>query len=338
MPPLRSEGSYAGQLLAAILDTTDAQAQGDQKPAASEGRDHLLRPDCRVDATIIDRHWDRLLQPGDALARIQAVEQALGLFDFGAFPAAVITARTRRRALELLSRYIRLLSDLIAIDLVLDNNVALLRLRNTPKLHWASQLLLVLLVRRFGRDLLRRDLVLHGLLLHFPDQGFGPALESGLGTSVIFDAGCTGLILEPDELDSPLPRYSESTHQALLALAERKLEAMDSPLGLRVKDAIGELLQAGQPVSADLVAERLRTSSRTLQRRLQESGRSLSTYLDEVRTERAKQLLITSHTPIGLIAQQVGFQYQASFNKFFARQTGMSPRQYRQEQGSLPRR
>ncbi len=333
MPEGHEGGRYSGQLLAAMLDSGQHADSG-----AAAGSANLYRPDSRVEASIVDRHWEMLLQQGEPLAQIQAVAQALGLFDFGAFPAAVTTARTRRQALELLSRYVKLISDLIAIDLVLDDNVALLRLRNTPRLHWASQLLLILLARRFGHELLRRDLLMHGLLLNFADRGFGPTLERMLDTSVIFDAGCTGLILDAAELDSQVPRYSESTHQALYALAERALESMDSPLGQRVKDAITELLQQGLPVSADLVAERLRTSSRTLQRRLQEQDRSLSAYLDAVRTERAKQLLITGRTPIGLISQQLGFQYQASFNKFFARQTGMSPRQYRQEQGTLPRR
>lgn len=337
MPAGREGGHYAGQLLAAMVDSDGGQNSEGASAAADIGAG-LYRPDSRVDAATVDRHWEMLLNRGDPLNRIRAVADALGLFDFGAFPAAVTTARTRRRALELLSRYVKLISDLLAIDLVLDDNVALLRLRNTPQLHWASQLLLILLARRYGRELLRRDLKLHGLLLHFPDRGFGPTLERALDTSVIFDAGCTGLILEAGALDSPVPRYSEPTHQALFALAERALESLDSPLGLRVKDAIAELLQQGAPVSAEGVAERLRTSSRTLQRRLQEQNRSLSTYLDEVRTERAKQLLISGHMPIGLIAQQVGFQYQASFNKFFARQTGMNPRQYRQEQGALPRR
>jgi len=73
----------------------------------------------------------------------------------------------------------------------------------------------------------------------------------------------------------------------------------------------------------------LNCSSRTLRRHLHELGCSYQELLDELRFERAKQLLGADELPIYRIAEQLGFSETASFRHAFVRWSGVAPSQFR---------
>ena len=52
-----------------------------------------------------------------------------------------------------------------------------------------------------------------------------------------------------------------------------------------------------------------------------------------MRLEKAKDLLAKTQLFVSRIASMVGFEETASFSRFFAKQTGMSPLAYRRKQG-----
>lgn len=58
-------------------------------------------------------------------------------------------------------------------------------------------------------------------------------------------------------------------------------------------------------------------------------GEPFSVYLKRLRLQTAKRLLESSEQNLTEIAQTVGFQNQFSFSHFFKRETGVSPRQFR---------
>jgi AraC-like DNA-binding protein len=49
------------------------------------------------------------------------------------------------------------------------------------------------------------------------------------------------------------------------------------------------------------------------------------------RIERAKELMLTTQSPLGVIAREAGFSDQASFNRTFRQFVGISPGRWRQE-------
>ena len=65
----------------------------------------------------------------------------------------------------------------------------------------------------------------------------------------------------------------------------------------------------------------------------QEMGMSLTAYVQTVRVERSKELLLTTHRSVADIAAATGFADQSYFTKVFAKATGMSPTQYRRTGG-----
>ncbi|MFD2611675.1 AraC family transcriptional regulator [Paenibacillus gansuensis] len=62
------------------------------------------------------------------------------------------------------------------------------------------------------------------------------------------------------------------------------------------------------------------------------SGYSYVSYINKIRMERAKSLLRNGIAPINEIAYEVGYSDPLYFSRLFSRETGMSPREYRQGQ------
>ncbi|MCM2252696.1 MAG: AraC family transcriptional regulator [Ramlibacter sp.] len=80
---------------------------------------------------------------------------------------------------------------------------------------------------------------------------------------------------------------------------------------------------------ADGLAAMLHMSPRTLHRQLKEEGASLQRLKDEVRCERAKDLLYRSASPVKQVAAATGFRNEKSFIRAFRQWTGASPAEFR---------
>jgi AraC-like DNA-binding protein len=80
---------------------------------------------------------------------------------------------------------------------------------------------------------------------------------------------------------------------------------------------------------ADGVAALLNISARTLHLQLKEEGASLQGLKDEVRRERAQELLNRSDKPVKQIAAAAGFRNEKSFIRAFREWTGVSPGEFR---------
>jgi len=82
------------------------------------------------------------------------------------------------------------------------------------------------------------------------------------------------------------------------------------------------------------LAEQAAMSPRTLQRRFFAATHlTISSYVQHLRLEKARELLETTVLPIEQIIWQIGYDDRASFNKLFKTQIGLSPKVYRQRFG-----
>ncbi len=87
---------------------------------------------------------------------------------------------------------------------------------------------------------------------------------------------------------------------------------------------------SGEQLVISRVCRVLAVSERTLARKFKASlGMSPLSYLQSQRIARARQLLETSRLPLDRIVEQCGYEDISSFRKLFARQVGMTPREYR---------
>jgi AraC-like DNA-binding protein len=70
-------------------------------------------------------------------------------------------------------------------------------------------------------------------------------------------------------------------------------------------------------------------SPRSLHRQLQEEGASLQKLKDEVRFEKAKDLLLRTSKPIKQVAEASGFRNEKSFIRAFREWSDESPGEFR---------
>lgn len=104
---------------------------------------------------------------------------------------------------------------------------------------------------------------------------------------------------------------------------------------LQVRAAIEDRLPGGPPLIQD-IARAIRTSARTLQRRLTEEGHTFQGVLDDVRRDMAVRHVEGSETPLAAIAEMVGYSKQSAFFRSFRRWTGTTPAQARQAAKKAP--
>lgn len=90
-------------------------------------------------------------------------------------------------------------------------------------------------------------------------------------------------------------------------------------------------MQPDSPHTGESLAMELHVSPRTLHRQLQEEGTSLQALKNEIRRDRAVELLNRTSRPIKQIALGVGFLNEKSFSRAFKQWTGATPESIREK-------
>jgi len=150
----------------------------------------------------------------------------------------------------------------------------------------------------------------------------GPlAFEPGHVASLRFDAQYLALPLRRDE--KALTQLLRQRALQLTVLQYRR----DRLLVPQVRQAL--VAHPHRAHSADALATLLHVSTRTLHRQLKEEGASLQQLKDEVRLERARDLLLRTPQPVKQVAAAVGFRNEKSFARAFRQWTGQAPGEFR---------
>ncbi len=88
--------------------------------------------------------------------------------------------------------------------------------------------------------------------------------------------------------------------------------------------------QLGTKLTLRDVANKHNMTERTLLRRFKHAcGMTPWQYLQSLRIEHARKLLETTHIPLEMLVNSVGYEDMSSFTRLFKKLTGMSPSQYR---------
>lgn len=102
---------------------------------------------------------------------------------------------------------------------------------------------------------------------------------------------------------------------------------------LRVKDFLNENYQSG--VGLAEAAAALGVSPAYLSRLFSKmEGRTLLSYLTEIRIRNAREYLLTTNWKVGRIAAEVGYGGASYFNRIFKKETGLSPLDFRKSADS----
>jgi AraC-like DNA-binding protein len=146
---------------------------------------------------------------------------------------------------------------------------------------------------------------------------------------VSFDAGRAHFTFDARYLALPQRRDDRALRTMLQnALPLTVLQyRRDRLLVQRVRRLLAE--RPGEALDADAIARHLHLSTRSLHRHLHDEGASLQGLKDEVRRERAVELLRRTEKPVKQVALAVGFADEKAFARAFKAWTGETPRDCR---------
>ena len=144
-----------------------------------------------------------------------------------------------------------------------------------------------------------------------------------------FNAARAEICFDARYLDLPLRRDEKSLRQMLhRALPLTVLPyRRDRLLVQQVRQALAN--PAMRTHNAETLAAVLNLSPRSLHRQLREEGASLQQLKDEVRSGKARELLLRTSKPIKQVAAASGFRNEKSFIRAFRVWTGASPAEFR---------
>ena len=155
-----------------------------------------------------------------------------------------------------------------------------------------------------------------------------------LGCPVKFQAEWTSLIYDEETTRLPV----QGANAKLLPVLELACQKVVGPptaagqdLVREVRQLIIERLPTGS-ANFDAIAEVLKMSSKTLERRLGERGQSFSALLDATRYETVKHYLEETDMRLSQVAYMAGYTDPATLVRAFKRWTGDTPMQFREKQ------
>lgn len=248
---------------------------------------------------------------------------------------ALVTSATLREGIDRLVRFYGVVTQRVKLSLVETNTLARLVFEREPNSthsrHWAEFATAIIAERI--RMTVGPEVTFEEVHFVHPPPPPSSAHDSFFGTHVRFNMPSDVLGFDKRLLSSPLRTAMTSLGEILearlreiaKAAALRKKDGNDDSDGYvdRVRRVVNELL-ADKKVGLEETASRLHTSTRTLQRELKQRSTSHQEILDEVRRERAKELLERGET-IAVVAQTLGFAEPSTFFRAFRRWTGKSP-------------
>ncbi|GAJ30782.1 helix-turn-helix transcriptional regulator [Acidomonas methanolica] len=153
--------------------------------------------------------------------------------------------------------------------------------------------------------------------------------EAVLGAPVLFDAPTTRWVFAPGAGSLPLPMASPVLEETYRDLCAQLIDA--APNRDELLSRLYEVMvrsSRGFP-DARSAASALGISERSLHRWLAARGTSFGTVVDQVRFQRAQEMLTKSALKIDRIAEMLGFAETASFSRAFKRWSGMPPTAFR---------
>ncbi len=308
------------------MSPANALAQAQIAPAA------LLDPASRITAWQMERISGLAMQELD--------DEALGWFgrrlpwgSYGMLARASLSAPSLGVALKRWCRHHGLIADDITLTLSVAGGTARLAITEQRDLGALREFCLVSVLRNIlgvACWLIDSRIPLLGAQLPFAAPAHRDVYAVLFSGPTAFDSAPAGIRFDARYLALPLRRDERALRQML----ERALPLTVLPyrrdrlLVQRVRQALAA--HPAQAHGAPTLAALLNVSPRTLHRQLKEEGASLQALKDEVRRDRAMELLLRTRRPIKQVAEVAGFQNEKSFMRAFKTWTGQSPAEFRQ--------
>jgi len=287
-------------------------------------------PDFHLDCTAaVELVEDCSRQLQDSLFGLHLAEQQ----DPDAFGCATMLARsapTLRAGLENFVTYVPVsASPECEMELVTGRDVAELRWRTHlcegEQVNYQGLLLMMKTLQMLGGQDFRPR---YASLTFGVGRSDSQPLQDRVGCRVHARAEANAVAFPIDLLDRPLPTANRLMFSLLGSyLSELQIASRAGFVG-QVEAYVRSALASGH-CSVDGCADHLKTSARTLQKRLTRTGVKFSDLVQSERIKLAKQALLRTDQSLNDIAFRLGYSEQTSFGRAFKRSTGLTPQAFR---------
>ncbi len=187
-----------------------------------------------------------------------------------------------------------------------------------------------------ARMLVGQDFTPVRLELTYPAPDYADSYTRLFGCKVKFGASHNRVIVPKRWLDYALPTHHPvSAQQALTLCREQAAQIKKQSEIVAAVERIVRRRLAENPTLAEIAID-LNLSERTLRRHLSATGRVYRDIHDQVRTERALELLSAGALGIADIGSEVGFSDAREFRRAFKRWTGAAPTAMRRAASASP--
>ncbi len=235
-------------------------------------------------------------------------------------------------AIRMMYRYIELTLSLFQYELSVKDDLACMTMKDLTdfgdlrRFIYERELVSVYLM---SNGILGVPLVLKEMRLTYPRPEHASTYQEIFHCPVSFGADENQIFFDRSYLSMPLPMANALARQAY----EKECKKMHTRLKEQgtTLDKIRQELQfpdEGFP-SFEQLARRMNFSPRTLRRHLIAEGTSYKNLLNEIRKEKAIELLNTTKFPIERIAVELGYSDVPNFYHAFKSWTGTTPMNYR---------
>lgn len=292
----------------------------------------------KADARISARQMEIL--SGAAMQELD--DEGLGAFgrrlpwgSYGMLARASLTAPDLGVALKRWCRHHGLITTDIGLSLVVSGSVATITLQELrplpPELRELSLAFVLRNIHGLACWYVDSRIPLRSALFPFPAPPHADAYAHMFPGELEFGAATAAIRFDARYLALPLRRDEKALAQMLQrALSITVLQyRRDRLLVPQVRQALAAHPERAH--SAEAMAALLNVSARTLHRQLKEEGAGLQQLKDEVRLEKAKELLWRTTKPVKQVASTVGFRNEKSFARAFRQWVGLSPGEFRRK-------
>lgn len=250
----------------------------------------------------------------------------------GALGVAIMSSRTLKDALDLMTRYLPLRAPNLSVScrekggamhytIVCEGDPGPLKGFIMDAMLFGCVFM--------GAQLIGTAISGAGILRKGPEPSYFRRFRQSIVIPVDYGSQEDALVIPHAALSAPIRFSDDQLAQSSRAQCEKALKQLTEDAGFDCR--VRRVIETSHPFPPKLarVAATLFVSERTLKRRLQEENASFQSLVDQVRLDRARELLTGTNMNLNQIADVLGYADAANFTRAFKRWTGISPSQFR---------
>jgi AraC-like DNA-binding protein len=291
----------------------------------------LADPEQRIAITSAIRLLEESARVSNCITFGLRMAETRQLGDFGVISLLITHQRTLRDALNVLIQYRHLLNDSLAIHVEDAGRTVILReevVTGTAHASRQATELAIGVLARMCSNLLGSHWHPVSVSFTHPAPAELQAHRRIFHCALDFSAEFNGIVCLASDLERPNPRADPqmARHAERLVASLPGISAPSILLDVRKTIVVG--LPMGR-ATIELAAESLDMNVRTLQRRLDEAGKTFSDLVNEARRELVETYMENPRYPLRSIAELLGYSTLSSFTRWFTTQFGASPGAWR---------